>query len=117
MTTNDDVGLMLTECFFALGQGAGSDKAADYDAIIWWRDRYQEKFEFAVRVTGNSWVEDRDRVLAVSRWFGHRARAHAGARDTIDCDAARRAAAEIEGGCQMNKRREVMCTGSAPPAF
>lgn len=103
----DNIEAMLSDCFFAVGQGVGSDKAVDYDTIVWWRQRYLTKFQFAVEVAGNSWSDDRTRVLAVSRWLGHRARHHAGDGTSVDPSAALRAAEEIETGCRMSKLRSA----------
>jgi len=104
MVSSNDVDVMLNECFLALGRGVGGEKTIDYDAITWWRSRYRIKFVHALQVSGNSWIEDRSRVLAVSRWLGQRARIHSGEQTRIDAAAAARASAEVEGGCAMSKR-------------
>ena len=103
MTADRDVDGILHDCFFAVGQAVGDQKSIDYAAIVWWRKRYREKFLTAITVSGNSWDDDRDRVMAVSRWMGHRALAHAADRPSIDAECAAKAAADIEQGCTMSK--------------
>lgn len=102
-----NVDAMLNDCFFAVGQAVGHDKPVEYDAIVVLRNRYRDKFLHAVLVSGNSWEEDRDRVVAVSRWLGRRALAHAADRASIDSGAACRAATDIEAGCRMSRQRAV----------
>lgn len=104
MTVDQQVDYILPDCFFAVGQAVGNHKQVDYDAIVWLRERYREKFLTAITVSGNSWDDDRDRVMAVSRWMGQRAVAYAGDRASIDAECAAKAAAEIEHGCTMSKR-------------
>lgn len=106
MTSVQNLDYMLTDCFVAIGQGIGNRKRIDYDAIVWLRDRYREKFLHAIVVLGNSWDDDRERVMAVGRWFGQRAVSHAGDRPSIDTLVAQKAAAEIEAGCAMSARRQ-----------
>jgi hypothetical protein len=96
---------MLADCFFAVGQAVGDQKHVEYDAIVWLRDRYREKFHHAITVLGNSWDDDRTRVMAVSRWLGHQAVSRAGDQRSIDQVVAAAAAAEIEAGCAMSARR------------
>jgi hypothetical protein len=104
MTVEQGIEYMLSDCFFALGQAAGSGTRIEHDAIVWLQDRYREKFLHAVVELGNSWDDDRDRVMTVGRWLGRRAAFHAGCT-SIDVISAARAAAEIEAGCQMSRQR------------
>ncbi len=104
MTTDQQVDYILPDCFFAVGQAVGTRKQIDYDAIAWLRQHYHEKFVTAIDVSHNSWDDDRDRVMAVSRWLGQRAMAYAGSCVSIDASSAAKAAAEIEAGCAMSKR-------------
>jgi hypothetical protein len=104
MTADQQVDYILHDCFFALGQAIGDRKPIDFAAIAWWRARYREKFLTAITVSGNSWDEDRDRVMAVSRWMGHRALVHAADRPSIDSECAAKATADIERGCTMSKQ-------------
>lgn len=96
----------LHDCMFAFGQAVGDDKQLDYDAIKWLRDRYRAKFLHAMIVNGNSWEDDRDRVMAVGRYLGRRAVFHAGDRPSISRTAAAIAAEEIEAGCRMQRERQ-----------
>ena len=105
MRPEQQVHYILDECFLAVGQALGTRKRVDYDAIEWWRSRYHDKFLDALTVSGNSWDGDRDRVMAVSRWLGHRAMFHAGDRRSIDSASAAKAAAEIESGCRLHQAR------------
>ena len=95
----DDI---LADCFFAAGQSIGTAKPLDHDAMRWWGARYRGAFLRALE-SGNSWTEDRERVMAVGRYLGSRALHHAGDRPSIDLESARRASEEIEAGCQMRR--------------
>jgi len=106
MQPEREVDYILDECFFAVGQAVGKRKQLDYDAIVWWRSRYRQAFLRALIVSGNSWVEDRDRVMAVGRCLGTRAVHHTGDKRSIDVDAAQKASAEIEAGCHMSRLRQ-----------
>ena len=102
-----NVDAMLNDCFFAVGQAVGDEKQMEYDAIVALRNRYRDKFLYAVNVSGNSWDDDRDRVIAVSRWLGRRTLAHAADRVSIDASAAHGAATDIEAGCRMSRARSA----------
>jgi hypothetical protein len=103
MTIEQEVDDILSECFLAVGQAVGPGRRIDFDALTWWRARYREAFRCAVGLRGNSWVEDRDRVTAVGRYLGLRAVYHAGESRTIDIAATRKASAEVEAGCHMQR--------------
>lgn len=107
MTPEREIDYILPDCFLALGQAVGTGKGLDFDVVVWWRERYREAFLQAMTAKGNSWTGDRRRVTAVGRYLGLQASSHAGERPTIDLDAAHRASAEVEQGCQMNARREA----------
>jgi len=98
---------ILADCFFAAGQSVGTAKPLDHDAVQWWRARYREAFTRALH-SGNSWTEDRARVMAVGRYLGARALHHAGSRPSIDLESARKASAEIEAGCQMRRESRTL---------
>jgi hypothetical protein len=104
MTHEEQLPYILSDCFFAVGQALASRRGVDYDAVVWMRDRYREKFWQALTVSGNSWEDDRPRVTAVSRWLGQRAEGYAAGKPTIDRVSASQAAAEIEAGCRMSAR-------------
>jgi hypothetical protein len=103
MHPQQEVDYILADCFFAAGQAVGAAKPLDHDAVQWWRVRYRDAFLRALIDSGNSWAEDRERVMAVGRYLGSRALHHAGDRPSIDVESARKASAEIEAGCRMRK--------------
>lgn len=111
MTPAQEVDYILPDCFLALGQAVGTEKGIDFDTVVWWRTRYRQAFLHAMSAKGNSWTADRRRVTAVGRYLGLQAKAHAEGRATIDIEAARKASAEVEQGCQMNARREAFDDG------
>jgi hypothetical protein len=106
MDAEQEVNYILHDCFFAVGQMVGTRKAIDFDALVWWRDRYRDRFLYAMTDLGNSWASDRRRVVAVGRFLGQRALVHAGDGPTIDVRCAARASADVEAGCQMSAERE-----------
>jgi len=99
MTPVQEIDYILPDCFLALGQAVGTDMGLDFEAVVWWRDRYRAAFLHAMTSKGNSWVGDRRRVTAVGRYLGQQAKAHAAGRPSIDLEAAGKASAEIERGC------------------
>ena len=103
MQPQHDVENILADCFLAAGQSVGTAKPLDGDAVAWWRMRYREAFARALE-SGNSWTEDRERVIAVGRYLGARALHRAGHRPSIDLGAAQQASAEIEAGCRMRRQ-------------
>ncbi len=120
MTRVTDLDYILSDCFLAVGQAVGSDKAIDFDTVTWWHRRYRQAFHHAMTMRGTSWAADRRRVTAVGRYLGQRVVQHAGRRANIDLVVAARASAEVERGCQMNATREAHlpnCTDSAATAF
>ena len=120
MTGVTDLDYILSDCFLAVGQAVGPDKALDFDTVTWWHRRYRQAFHHAMTSRGTSWAADRRRVTAVGRYLGQRVVEHAGRRANIDLVVAARASAEVERGCQMNAAREANlpnCTDSAVTAF
>ena len=101
MTPEQEVEYILDDCFFAVGQAVGMRKHLDFDAIVWWRDRYRRKFLQAMTQHGNAWTDDRRRVLAVGRFLGQRALHHSGDRPVIDVRCAAQASDDVETGCRM----------------
>lgn len=106
MTPQEQVDLILDDCFFAVGQIVGRQKRIDYEAVMWWRSRYRQRFLHALTVLGNSWARDRARVMAVGRYLGQRVLHHAAGRSTIDIECAAMASTDVERECQMNAVRE-----------
>lgn len=90
------------ECLFSIGQSVGRGKGLDYNAVTWLRDRYRQRFLHAIAVDGHSWIADRERVMAVGRFFGRRAFHYAGDERSIDARSVVMAASEIETGCRMH---------------
>lgn len=126
MSPAQEVDYILHDCLFAVGQTVGTEKRMDYDAVVWLRGRYRDRFLRAMEQNGNSWALDRNRVTAVGRYLGQRALHHAGERDAIDVACIAKASAEIEDACRMNAVREGVvpsgcrareCTNAGPPAF
>jgi hypothetical protein len=110
MTPNKEIDYILPDCFLALGQAVGTNKALDFEAVVWWRERYHAAFLHAMNAKGNSWSTDRRRVTAVGRYLGLQAKAHAEGQ-VIDINAAAKASLDVERGCQMNARREAFADG------
>lgn len=96
---------VLGDCFFAVGQTVGMRLTVDYDAVVWWHDHFRTKFLAAMRRHGNRWLQDRDNVTAVGWMLAERAVRHAGGHDSIDVEAARRAAADVERYCEARSKR------------
>lgn len=121
MSQATDLDHILSDCFLAVGQAIGPDKAVNFDTVTWWHGRYRRAFRYAMTTAGASWVADRRRVTAVGRHLGQRAVHYAGRCAAIDQAAAVRASAEVERGCRMSSTRDdhfrADCTKSAPTSF
>ena len=96
---------VLGDCFFAVGQTIGMRMTVDYDAVVWWHDHFRTRFLAAMRRQGNRWLRDRENVTAVGWMLAERAVRHADGQDSIQVEAARRAAADVERYCQIRSRR------------
>jgi hypothetical protein len=101
MTPEHQVDLILSDCFFAVGQTISALDPMDYDAIVWLRNRYTAKFLHTITHNANVWPQDRDRLMAVSRYLGQRVAHHAAGRRAIDTSCVTEASAEVEAGCRM----------------
>ncbi|MCY4057303.1 MAG: hypothetical protein OXG44_04805 [Gammaproteobacteria bacterium] len=121
MAEAEQLDYILADCFLAVGQAVGTDKAIDFAAVTWWHDRYRRAFHHAMNVQGASWSTDRDRVTAVGRYLGQRVVEHSGTARVIETSAAARASDEVERGCQLGASREATlptpCTTSAAGAI
>lgn len=121
MARVEDLNHILADCVLAVGQAVGPDKTVDFDAVVWWHQRYRRAFRHAMTTRGASWAADRHRVTAVGRHLGQRVVEHTLGRVNIDVAAAARASVEVERGCQMNAARAgslpADCTDSAATAF
>lgn len=104
MTPDERVDYMLNDCFFAVGQAIGARKQVDYDVIVWWRDRYRGKFLHAITISGNSWSEDRERLIGVSHRLGKCALRYSGDGPSIDTQSAIRSSDEVETACHMRAK-------------
>ena len=96
---------VLADCFFAVGQTIGMRTTVDYNAVVWWHDHFRAKFLAAMYRHGNRWLQDRENVTGVGWMLAERAVRHAAGRNSIDVEAARRAAADVERYCQKRSKR------------
>ena len=98
---------IVDDCFFTVGQVVGMRTTVDYEAVIWWRDHYREKF----LAFGNRWMEDRSNVTSVALMLAERAVRYSEGKPSIDAEAARRAAADVERHCELHARRAARRQG------
>ncbi len=96
---------VLGDCFFTVGQTVGMRKTVDYAAVVWWHDHFRSKFLAAMRRHGHRWLQDRDNVTAVGWMLAERAVRHTNRGSSIDVEAARRAAADVERYCEARSKR------------
>ena len=102
---------IVDDCFFTVGQVVGMRTTVDYEAVIWWRDHYREKFLAAMMAFGNRWMEDRSNVTGVALMLAERAVRYSEGKPSIDAEAARRAAADVERHCELHARRAARRQG------
>lgn len=102
---------IVDDCFFTVGQVVGMRTTVDYDAVIWWRDHYRAKFLSAMETFGNRWAQDRANVTSVAIMLAERAVRYAEGKPSIDRDAARKAAADVERYCELHARRAARAMG------
>lgn len=105
------VNYVLDDCFFTVGQVVGTRKALEYDAVIWWRDHYRQRFLQAMMNFGDRWLDDRRNVTAVAFLLAERAVQHAGQAASIGIEAAQKAAVDVERFCQLHSRRVARARG------
>jgi hypothetical protein len=105
---------IVDDCFFTVGQAVGMRTTVDYDAVIWWRNHYRAKFLAAMKAFGNRWLRDRSNVTSVAFMLAERAVRYAEGQPSIDLDAARRAAADVERHCELHARRAARRQGLDP---
>ncbi len=110
------VDIILADCFMSIGQAVGLRATFDYDAVQWVREHFRAKFLAAMRHFGNRWQEDRATVTAVCGMLGERAVRHANGAASIDLDAARKAAADVERYCQLHAARRSGARGGSSEA-
>jgi hypothetical protein len=102
-----DVEYVVDDCFFTVGQVVGMRMTVEYDAVIWWRNHYRAKFLAAMKTHGNRWVGDRANVTAVAIMLAERAVRYSEGQTSIGCDAAQKAAADVERYCQLHAQRKT----------
>ena len=96
---------VLADCFLAVGQTLGMRTTVDYDAVVWWHDHFRSKFLAAMRRHGDRWLQDRENVTGVGWMLAERAVRHAAEKNSIDVEAARSAAADVERYCRLHAKR------------
>lgn len=102
---------IVDDCFFTVGQVVGMRTTVDYDAVMWWRDHYREKFLAAMVAFGNRWMQDRANVTSVALMLAERAVRYSEGKSSIDVEAARKAAADVERHCELHARRAARRQG------
>ena len=102
---------IVDDCFFTVGQVVGMRTTVDYDAVMWWRDHYREKFLAAMMAFGNRWMQDRSNVTSVAIMLAERAVRYSEGKPSIDVEAARKAAADVERHCEVHARRAARRQG------
>jgi len=88
----------------------------DYDAVTWWRDHYRARFLAAMKTFGNRWLQDRSNVTTVAIMLAERAVRYAEGKSSIDGEAARQAAADVQRYCELHARRAARARGDDAPA-
>ena len=106
-----DVEYVVDECFFTVGQVVGMHTTVDWDAVVWWRDHYRARFLAAMKAFGNRWQEDRTNVTSVAVMLAERAVRYAEGKSSIDVEAARQAAADVQRYCGIHARRRMGARG------
>jgi uncharacterized Ntn-hydrolase superfamily protein len=102
---------IVDDCFFTVGQIVGMRTTVDYEAVIWWRDHYREKFLAAMMAFGNRWQRDRSNVTSVAIMLAERAVRYSEGKASIDIESARQAAADVERHCELHARRAARRAG------
>jgi tetrahydromethanopterin S-methyltransferase subunit G len=108
------VEFIVDDCFFTVGQVVGMRTTLDYEAVIWWRNHYRAKFLAAMKAFGNRWTQDRANVTSVAIMLAERAVRYSEGKPSIDAEAARRAAADVERHCELHARRAARRSGLDP---
>jgi len=60
---------------------------------------------------GNRWTQDRANVTSVAIMLAERAVRYSDGKPSIDCEAARKAAADVERYCELHARRAARTMG------
>lgn len=104
------VNIILDDCFISVGQAIGLRATVDYDAVVWIRAHFRQKFLAALSHQGDRWQQDRAVVGAVAGLFAERAVRYANGAASVSVDNARQAAADVERYCQAHARRAAAST-------
>jgi hypothetical protein len=104
----------VDDCFFAVGQAIGMRKSVDFDAVIWWRQHFRQKFITAMETFGNRWLEDRHKVTGVAFMLAERAVRYAGEDPSITLTIAQRASADVQRYCEHHGHRALRAAGFTP---
>ena len=99
------VDVILDDLFLSVGQAIGLRATMDYDAVVWLRSHFREKFLAALHRQGDRWLEDRAVVTAVSGLFAERAVRYANGAASIAAADVRQAAADVEKYCHAHAQR------------
>lgn len=99
------VDVVLDDLFLSVGQAIGLRATVDYEAVVWLRSHFREKFLAALHRQGDRWLEDRAVVTAVSGLFAERAVRYANGAAAIAVADVRQAAADVEKYCRAHARR------------
>ena len=97
--------VVLDDLFLSVGQAIGLRATVDYDAVVWLRTHFRQKFLAALHRQGDRWLEDRAVVTAVSGLFAERAFRNANGAASIGINDVRQAAADVERYCRAHARR------------
>lgn len=109
-----EVEYIVDDCFFTVGQAVGMRMTLEYDAVVWWREHFRARFLSAMTRFGNRWSQDRNNVTGVALMLAERAVRYADGKSSIDVEAARKAAADVERYCQLHARRTAHRHGLSP---
>jgi DNA polymerase II large subunit len=102
---------IVDDCFFTVGQVVGMRTTVDWEAVVLWRDHYRQKFLAAMMAFGNRWLQDRSNVTSVAIMLAERAVRYSEGKPSIDAEAARKAAADVERHCALHARRAARRQG------
>jgi hypothetical protein len=110
------VDVVLDDLFLSVGQAIGLRATVDYDAVLWLRTHFRQKFLAALHRQGDRWLDDRAVVTAVSGLFAERAVRYANGAASIALDDVRQAAADVERYCRAHARRAAARAGASDAA-
>jgi hypothetical protein len=94
--------LAVDDCMFALGQAVGARATLDFEAVVWIRGHFHQRFVAAIENFGDRWAQDRDNVTGAAAMLGHRALRYAKGATSLGVDAIRLAAQDVERYCVMH---------------